>query len=530
MTLDAVEVPVKGNTEEPANDNREQQQRVLVSEEEDLDYTNSNSNRFAGTLAVNSVTMKQEQQIRRVMIAANEEDDDDDDNGADIDVVMEDQEYVMPVKSSETKFLDSLVSGSGAPSSSSSRRSSAEASNPPSSRQSSFKLPTRRESFGEPSDILSGMSTVASSDNINLSNSQGSKSVTLKVNPIQRVRCTSNSLDETAHQELKGRGFLASKRDLGLDLDTFAEGCKFLALVARGDLDAVKLWVQDSPDFTQFRDYDRRTALHVAASEGHLNIVIFLIEFLEKSNYSKKRTINRSDRWGGSPLDDAHRHRHKEVAHFLRIHGAKTGTFDDHVSEFLVAASKGDVDIIRELIGIGVDFDAGDYDDRTAMHLAAGGDHANVIKVLLDAGADANVIDRWGGRPLDDAKRHNASRAMGILLEHNAILGSKHDAVHGAPIDLSEHMGHKLDHDNLRIEFTELEILDRIGGGAFGEILKCRWRGTLVAAKCIKSAKIYKDWMTKHKQVENFEDMSLTTKEQAIEDFRMEIDILKQIR
>ena len=62
-----------------------------------------------------------------------------------------------------------------------------------------------------------------------------------------------------------------------------------------------------------------------------------------------------------------------------------------------------------------------------------------------------------------------------------------------------------------------------------GEIFKCKWRGTLVAAKCIKSAKIHQEWAFKN----NGTQASLLDEEarkQAIEDFRLEIDILKQIR
>ena len=44
-----------------------------------------------------------------------------------------------------------------------------------------------------------------------------------------------------------------------------------------------------------FRDYDRRTAVHVASSEGNLATVKFLI--------GQGAKLNRSDRWGGSPLD-----------------------------------------------------------------------------------------------------------------------------------------------------------------------------------------------------------------------------------
>ena len=50
--------------------------------------------------------------------------------------------------------------------------------------------------------------------------------------------------------------------------------------------------------------------------------------------------------------------------------------------------------------------DAGDYDLRTALHLAASEGNLDAVAFLVDeAGADPSPIDRWGGTPLDDARR-----------------------------------------------------------------------------------------------------------------------------
>ena len=57
-------------------------------------------------------------------------------------------------------------------------------------------------------------------------------------------------------------------------------------------------------------DYDRRTALHLAASEGNLEVVKYLVDEA-KANHSPQ------DRWGNTPLDDAHRGSHAAVAAFL---------------------------------------------------------------------------------------------------------------------------------------------------------------------------------------------------------------------
>ena len=49
--------------------------------------------------------------------------------------------------------------------------------------------------------------------------------------------------------------------------------------------------------------------MHLAASEGHLNIVEYFI--LNNIN------LNPEDRWGGTPLEDAKRHGHKKVVDLL---------------------------------------------------------------------------------------------------------------------------------------------------------------------------------------------------------------------
>ena len=47
--------------------------------------------------------------------------------------------------------------------------------------------------------------------------------------------------------------------------------------------------------------------------------------------------------------------------------------------------------------------DAGDYDKRTALHLAAASGAEKAVECLLSHGVDVNPKDRWGGIPLMDA-------------------------------------------------------------------------------------------------------------------------------
>ena len=68
-----------------------------------------------------------------------------------------------------------------------------------------------------------------------------------------------------------------------------------LVAASSGDLNSIIILESKMVDLNSF-DYDKRTALHLACSEGHINVIEYLLK--------KKVDKNCEDRWGNKPLDD----------------------------------------------------------------------------------------------------------------------------------------------------------------------------------------------------------------------------------
>lgn len=164
-------------------------------------------------------------------------------------------------------------------------------------------------------------------------------------------------------------------------------------------------------------DYDARTAIHLAASNGHMGMVRMLVDEL-------KADINCRDRWGGTPLDDALRHKHRDVSDYLQRKGANRGQTNEEEIDMCTAASKGDVQTLRALASAADDVNLGDYDSRTALHLAASTGQLDIVKILIEEfQADPSPKDRWGGTPLDDAMRQGRGYVVEYLKGKKAKKG-----------------------------------------------------------------------------------------------------------
>jgi ankyrin repeat protein len=164
----------------------------------------------------------------------------------------------------------------------------------------------------------------------------------------------------------------------------------------KSDLDELRRVIKKDPDCVCGVDYDGRSALHVAASEGHVSVVEILL-----SNDSSN--INSVDRWKRTPLFDAVDHGHEEAAKLLRSKGA-TIVNEERAFKFCTLSYEGDLEGLKKCFAKGEDLDVSDYDGRTALHLAATEGHAAIVTFLLDvASVNPSPVDRFGNTPFDDA-------------------------------------------------------------------------------------------------------------------------------
>ncbi|XP_010047932.2 potassium channel AKT1 [Eucalyptus grandis] len=135
-----------------------------------------------------------------------------------------------------------------------------------------------------------------------------------------------------------------------------------------------------------------RTSLHIAASKGSENCVLLLLDF--------GADPNSRDSEGSVPLWEAMLGGHEPVIKLLAENGANISSGD--VGQFAcTAAEQNNLYLLKEIVHYGGDVTLPSGQGYTALHIAVSEDNLEIVKFLLEQGADMDKSDTFGWTPWD---------------------------------------------------------------------------------------------------------------------------------
>ena len=182
-----------------------------------------------------------------------------------------------------------------------------------------------------------------------------------------------------------------------------AVGLALLYAYVRAQRDAVDFLLERDGNWNMV-GVNNGAALHRAAFAGDLDMVRRLVE-------RGADTSNRDNPFNSTPLGWADHNHQSEVVQWLRTHCAidlhDAASFDFH--EHIAARLKENPACVNMRI------DHWDIPQATALHWAAGMGHAGAAALLLDHGAEVNIVAGNGMTPLDVADANGSSDVVALL-------------------------------------------------------------------------------------------------------------------
>ncbi|KAJ0394710.1 hypothetical protein P43SY_001544 [Pythium insidiosum] len=199
---------------------------------------------------------------------------------------------------------------------------------------------------------------------------------------------------------------------------------------AAGDVDMMTRLLRDHGADVRAGDYDKRTPLHIAASDGREAAVEWLLQHGARPDVL--------DRWGRSPLDCARDGLNTRVRQLIeRAHGALSSAEAAAAANAPMTASgmrrvqshhdlpalfravqDGDTEKVKRIWLGGLELNSTDEQGRTSLHVAVENAQVGVVELLLSADVDTNVLDANGHTPLSVALERRLYGIADMLRAH----------------------------------------------------------------------------------------------------------------
>ncbi|KAI1712386.1 ankyrin repeats (3 copies) domain-containing protein [Ditylenchus destructor] len=161
-------------------------------------------------------------------------------------------------------------------------------------------------------------------------------------------------------------------------------------------------------------DYNSRTALHVAAASGSVEAVEYLL--------AHGVSVHARDSVDDNALMCAIRSKNLDVIRAIKNCGGQLSVPLPRIGvELCLAAGASDLRSLMAWQEANADLSTGDYDGRTALHVASGQGLDTVVEFLCDHGARAKIKDHFGRTPLEECLL-----AMDALEKNPEAKGDKH--------------------------------------------------------------------------------------------------------
>ncbi|HSK66103.1 MAG TPA: ankyrin repeat domain-containing protein [Anaerolineales bacterium] len=194
--------------------------------------------------------------------------------------------------------------------------------------------------------------------------------------------------------------------------DRQAINTQLILAAGEGDVEQVSQLLAQGANVTA-QDEDGRTALIAAAYRNHLTVAGLLIE--------AGADVNIQDETRQSAYLISTSEGYLELLHLTLEAGADVHSKDSYNGTGLIrAAERGHIEIIQELLKTDIDVDHVNNLGWTALLEAiilgdGGPRHTEVVRLLVESGADVNLTDSNGISPLAHASRRGYQQIMEVL-------------------------------------------------------------------------------------------------------------------